>query len=107
MVKISWTERAALAKEKVLELGYKEFGETAVKRLYRRILEVQDQLECFPFIGKCELLLEDFALEYRSIVFHIHYKIVYYYDESTDTVYISDIWDTRRSPRNLRKRISD
>ena len=33
------------------------------------------------------------------------FKIIYWYDEPNDTVYIEDIWDTRRAPQNLTKRI--
>jgi hypothetical protein len=34
-------------------------------------------------------------------------SIIYWYDEPNDTVYIEDIWDTRRAPQNLAKRIKN
>lgn len=105
MAKIIWSDKATLAKEKVLEYGYKEFGEYSVRKLYHQITKVQDLLELFPFSGKHESLLEDFDTNYRSVVFHAHYKLVYYFDELTDEVHISDIWDTRRSPQNLKNSI--
>lgn len=103
MAKIVWSDKATLAKEKILEYGYKEFGEYSVRKLYSQILRVQDLLELFPFSGKHEPLLEDFGTSYRSVVFHAHYKLVYYFDEQTDEVRVSDIWDTRRAPQNLRQ----
>lgn len=33
------------------------------------------------------------------------FKLIYYYAESSDTVHIADIWDTRREPSKLSKRI--
>ena len=103
MAKIVWSDKATLAKEKILEYGYKEFGEYSVRKLYSQILRVQDLLELFPFSGKHEPLLEGFGTSYRSVVFHAHYKLVYYFDEQTDEVRVSDIWDTRRAPQNLRQ----
>ena len=43
----------------------------------------------------------------RAKVEHINkrFKIVYWYDEPNDIVVIEDIWDTRRSPQNLKNRI--
>ena len=33
------------------------------------------------------------------------FKIIYYYDESEDTVHLVDIWDTRMNPKALIRRI--
>ncbi len=33
------------------------------------------------------------------------FKIIYTYDEEEDIVHIMDIWDTKRSPKALIKRI--
>ena len=33
------------------------------------------------------------------------FKIIYYYDEVEDIVYIVDIWDTRMNPKTLIRRI--
>lgn len=103
MAKIVWSDKATLAKEKILEYGYKEFGEYSVRKLYSQILRVQDLLELFPFSGKHEPLLEGLGTSYRSVVFHAHYKLVYYFNEQTNEVRVSDIWDTRRAPQNLRQ----
>ena len=35
--------------------------------------------------------------EYRSVVVHRNCKLVYYAEG--DTLYIADVWDTRREPR--------
>ena len=33
------------------------------------------------------------------------FKLIYYYNETTDTVHIADIWDMRRDPAKLANRI--
>ena len=33
------------------------------------------------------------------------FKLVFYYDEGEDIVHIVDIWDTKRNPQTLVKRI--
>lgn len=103
MAKIIWSDKATLAKEKVLEYGYREFGEYSVRKMYRQMVKIQDLLELFPLSGKHEPLLDEFEMDYRSMVFHAHYKLVYYFNEQTDEVRILDIWDTRRAPQNLRQ----
>ena len=47
MAKVVWSDKATLAKEKILEYGYKEFGEYSARKLYGQILRVQDLLELF------------------------------------------------------------
>lgn len=44
------------------------------------------------------ILLERYPQSFRSIVVHEHYKLVYYIDKNEDTVYVVDIWNTRRDP---------
>ena len=38
------------------------------------------------------------SLQFRSLVIHEHYKLVYHYDETTETLRIAALWDTRREP---------
>ena len=33
------------------------------------------------------------------------FKLIYYYSESSDTVHVADIWDTKREPSKLGNRI--
>ena len=59
-------------------------------------------LSSYPFMGRVEpLLTHKKRHEYRSLVVHKHFKLVYYVDESRQTVFIADLWDTRREPARL------
>ncbi len=46
---------------------------------------------------KKETLLEKEPEGYRNLVVHQNYKLVYYVEGNT--IYIVDLWDTRREPR--------
>lgn len=50
-----------------------------------------------------EKLLRNRKHIYRSFVVHRHYKLIYYIEK--DTVYIADLWDTRREPVRLSGRV--
>ena len=49
-----------------------------------------------PCIGLREPLMAERPEGFRSVVVHRNCKLVYYVDG--DTVYIADVWDTRREP---------
>ena len=55
-----------------------------------------------PYMGKIEpLLINRKGHEYRSLVIHEHFKLIYYIDLSQNILYIVDLWDTRREPSRL------
>ena len=56
-----------------------------------------DEFTCYPGIGSYEPLLVERPEGFRSVVVHRNCKLVYYVDG--DTLYIADLWDTRREPR--------
>lgn len=58
-----------------------------------------------PKAGIREPLLRNRRKVYRY--FHLigPLKLLYYYLESSDTIRITDIWDSRREPKKLVKRI--
>ena len=88
-----------------VEYAYLEFGtKTAQKWQADRIL-IEHQLRLYPESFTPERLLVDRKRLYRSCHIMDRFKIVYYYAKSSDTVYIVDIWDSKMSPENLKKRI--
>lgn len=63
-------------------------------------------LSSHPHIGKVEpLLVHKKRHEYRSLVVHKHFKLIYYVESACDTIYIVDLWDTRREPAALTNRL--
>lgn len=62
-------------------------------------------LSAFPQMGKVEPILEGRHREYRSLVMHELFKLVYYINEKKQRIVIADLWDTRREPNKLSRRI--
>ena len=56
-------------------------------------------------MDETELLKGKTKYVFRAWRINKRFKIIYRYDEPKDTVIIEDIWDTRRSPENLTRRI--
>ena len=105
MATVKWTEFAQSVKWKFYKDGVLEFGCTVAKKTNKKIEEIEDDLSKYPKMGFPEPLLKAYAIEYRARHINKRYKIIYKYEESNDTVYIVDIWDTRRAPQNLVSRI--
>ena len=95
-MRVIWDDDASEKLVNALEYGRNTFGERVMKKFYARILEYEKLLQSNPGMGKKETLLEKEPEGYRSLVVHPNYKLVYYVDG--DTIYIVDLWDTRREP---------
>lgn len=106
MATVVWTIRAQKEKRILYLEGRLKFGVSTAKKLAQKITRIQDSLENFPELGYRESLMENVSRIYRARVINKRYKLIYRYEEDIDTVYIEDIWDTRRAPDNLIKRIN-
>lgn len=58
-------------------------------------------------MGKVEPLLVGRAYEYRSLVVHEHFKMIYRVDDACDIIYIIDFRDVRQEPQTLTNRGRD
>ncbi len=83
------------------------FGSITALKMARRIESLADALSLFPGMGFREPLLDKRTPIYRSCLINKRFKIIYWYNETNDTVIIEDIWDMRRAPQNLIKRIKE
>lgn len=45
-------------------------------------------------------------MDWRSVVAHPYFKIIFYIDSNTLTVFVEDIWDTRMDPEDLQYQIN-
>ena len=95
-MRVIWDDDASEKLVNALEYGRYTFGERVMKKFYTRILDYEKLLQSNPGMGKKEPLLEKEPEGYRSLVVHPNYKLVYYVNG--DTIYIVDLWDTRREP---------
>ena len=85
MAKVTWDELARQNQRDILTYGTQVWGKNAAKKMRLHIKAEIERLARAPFIGKVEPLLQGRCLQFRSLVIHEHYKLVYHYDEAADT----------------------
>lgn len=72
------------------------------------IIELAMSLNINPYRGSLEEDLADFNKEFRSLIYHITkrktVKIIYFIEESTNKVYVTDFFATMMNPDKKRKR---
>ena len=105
MAEIIWNKQAEDEWRKKLLYGLDEFGRTTAIRFVNRTNEIVSIIRKHPKAGLREPLLRNKKKEYRY--FHLvgSLKLLYYYVESSDTIRIVDVWDSRREPSRLQRRI--
>ena len=105
MAQIIWTERAWAEYRAQLIYSKEEFGSLAAKRFYEKVCQRTTRLEKYPLTGFLEPLLEGHKEGFRSTIILKTLKLVYHYVKESDIVYIDDVWDMRRAPSTLIRRI--
>ena len=106
MAKIIWEENATQEYWDYVENAGKEYGKTTAQRWQKERKAIEWRLERFPDSYPPEdLLLGRDILYRRCHLMNRRFKIIYYYDESEDVVHVVDIWDTKRNPSALIRRI--
>ena len=105
MAEVKWQKRAEKELLKYLLQGYQQFGPATANKFAEQVRQINDKLAKHPEIGFPEPLLSERIKLYRGIHVQKRFKLVYHYDPKTDIVHIVDIWDSRREPQNLAKRI--
>ena len=98
MMKVIVQKTAARQISRVYTDGEQRFGKQAAEKTHARIMQALHLLAANPRLGKEEPLLAGRKREYRSLVVHKLFKLVYYMDEKKQTLYIAALWDTRREP---------
>ena len=105
MAKVVWQKRAENELYRYHVKGFIDFGETTANKFAARTAYISKDLEKFPESGFPEPLLKGRKKLYRACHINRRFKIIYYYAASSDTVHVADIWDTKREPSTLAKRI--
>lgn len=105
MAQVKWQKRAEHELYRYLVKGFLEFGETTANKFAAKAGYISEELAKFPETGFPEPLLKERKKLYRAYHINRRFKLIYYYAAGTDTVHIADIWDTRREPSKLSKRI--
>lgn len=106
MAKIVWSENAVHVFLEHVEYARIEYGNATAKRWQSERKHIEWRLEHYPTSYPPEALLSNQPKLYRSChLMHRRFKLIFFYDENADIVYIIDIWDARMRPKALVSRI--
>lgn len=106
MAQIVWREKAEQLFWAFVEYAGLKFGKTTAQRWQKERKAIEWRLARYP-----ESYPPEGLLRRKDIIFrHCHlmnrrFKIIYFYDQVEDIVHIMDIWDTKRNPSALIRRI--
>lgn len=107
MATVKWTTRALTQLLLLYKNGVKEFGISVARKTVNKTYSISDDLEKWPTSGFPEPLLKKASKIYRARHINKRFKLIYRFEEDNDIVYIEDVWDTRRAPCSLIKRIKE
>jgi plasmid stabilization system protein ParE len=106
MAKIAWEDEPKLLLGQFVEYAAIEYGKSTALRWAKEVQSFENRVKSFPeAYPPEELLLGRSPLFRRRHLMNRRFKILYYYDEAEDVVHIVDIWDTKRNPSALIRRI--
>lgn len=107
MAIVVWTNKAKETRRNLYVQGVIKFGVHTAKKTAQKIMSITERLEWFPEMGYIEPLLEGITPTYRACYINRRFKIIYWYDKKNDKVVIENIWDIRREPSSLIKKIGE
>ena len=105
MALIEWHKNAWRLFNEHVDYAHHEFGKKTGDRWLKEMASIDSRLRLFPESFTPEPLLKDRCNAYRFCHIMKRFKIIYYYEDSVDTVHIVDIWDTMQNPATLIHRI--
>ena len=103
-MQVEFKKQASKRLENSITYCVDNFGEKYAIAFYNKVKERIKELSMSPECGFLEPLLKERKRKYRAILVYKHFKFIYYIDDNKATIYICDLWDTRREPKSLKKR---
>lgn len=91
--------------EGIYERGVIDSSPRVAQQFLRKLVNEIKILRDMPTIGPFEPLLQNRPQDYRSLVVHRYFKIIYLIDEREQSIRVIDIWDTRMNPDDLQSHI--
>lgn len=103
-MQIKWTKHALSRLDRSLNYCHREFGENVATKFYNKVKNYVSLLADNPRLGKIEpLLISKHSHEYRSLVIHPHFRLVYYINKEKERIVITNLWDVRQEPSKLKQ----
>ncbi len=102
-MRVETTLQAERALDNILSCSTDIYGKETIKKFYSNLKLYRHLLANNPLMGIEERDFSNAIFTYRSVVIHPLFKVIYTIKDNV--LYIADIWDTRRDPELLRKRL--
>ena len=100
-MKVLWTQFAVSSLQSIYNYYQTNVSHSIAEKICSSILNGSRQLQKYPYSGSTEPFLMELGENHRYIL-RGNYKIIYRISNSK--VYITDVFDTRQDPGNLKKR---
>lgn len=107
MAVVIWNEEASYQLQEHLRYAKEEFGASTVRKWLKQIDYFVDSLQNYPTSYTPVRELNHCKVLYRGCTIMKNFKLIYFYDEPIDTVFIEHIWDMRQNPIRLVKMFSN
>ena len=98
---VEWFDEAQRHWIEQLEYSVKTFGESVASDFIKKTDEKIDRICKFPESGTREPLLKEKDEVFRYVHIQKQIKLIYRFDEESQTVYIEDVWNTKMDPQHL------
>lgn len=98
-MKLVYTDKAIESLQEVLEFLSPKVNLEKLTQIRDEILDKADTLMKHPYLGQEEEYLEHLQMGHRRLV-QSHYKIIYRIEGNT--IYITDIFDSRQDPAKMK-----
>lgn len=103
-MKIVWSKKAENKLDIYFSYCRDNYGDKVTSDKIEKLAKITNRLSVFPEMGFPEPILVGERKLYRAVIFEKRLKIIYYV-ENEDIIRIVDLWDSKRSPENLKKEI--
>ena len=91
--------------DKCVDYALLEFGRKTAKKWIDSLIGIKHQLrlmpESYPFVPELQKWRK-----YRGAIIMKNFKIIYFYNEEKDIIWLVDLWDLRQAPSKLNLRAS-
>ena len=88
---------------KCLSYASEVFGKKTVRKWQMQMNAIKHRLEMMPESYSFVPELQKWR-KYRSATIMKNFKVIYFYNEEKDILWLVDLWDLRQDPRKLRVR---
>lgn len=78
---------------------WKEVGWEMARAVISYHASVENDAESYPFVPELQKWRK-----YRGAIIMKNFKIIYFYNEEKDILWLVDLWDLRQNPRKLNLR---